>query len=314
MGPFTDRGDKLFEIGRYEQAAGAYTQQLAHTPNDPLAHAQLALCQSLMDQHRDALESAEQSVALGPDLAFCHHALAIVIYNDFEWQGRRRFGICFTDRQQTAQRLAPAMDAIDEALRLEPEAAPFWLFRGQILNAMQRHREAMDAVTEALNLDPNDAEALVWRGELQAKLGELDASEATLKASLAMHPENAHAHVRYGWTMLRRGRVHDAFDRFREALRLDPTLASAQEGLHHAVQSMNRFYRGMTRFNLWLENLTRPRRWACLAIAMAAVAVLAVGGSRLHPIIPDLIMGLGVLVGLVFAVGYGLGGQRHGPG
>ncbi len=60
-----------------------------------------------------------------------------------------------------AGRYAEALEAFDEAIRLDPAAAIAWNNKGSTLNGLGRHAAALEALNEAIRLDP--ADAIAWR-------------------------------------------------------------------------------------------------------------------------------------------------------
>ena len=63
------------------------------------------------------------------------------------------------------------------------------------------------------------------------KNGAIPTGTALLEENLRAHPASARAHFGVGRAYRAAGREADAVDRFREALRLDPSLSAARDAL-----------------------------------------------------------------------------------
>ena len=58
MSQHFQRGQLLFEQGRYEQAIGEFQLHLGQQAEDPLTHSLMALCFTRLDKLREATEHA----------------------------------------------------------------------------------------------------------------------------------------------------------------------------------------------------------------------------------------------------------------
>ncbi len=56
-----------------------------------------------------------------------------------------------------AGRYTEALQAFDEAIRLDPNGSDPWNSKGSVLLDLGRYNEALQAFEEAIRLDPNDA-------------------------------------------------------------------------------------------------------------------------------------------------------------
>jgi tetratricopeptide (TPR) repeat protein len=69
-------------------------------------------------------------------------------------------------------RYREALSSFEQALRLNPNSHEAWIFRAVMLIHLQRYGEAVDSCDRALELRPNDREALVFRGAALSHLGQ----------------------------------------------------------------------------------------------------------------------------------------------
>jgi len=132
----------------------------------------------------DALPFFQRAVELDPTFAAGHAAVATAaawrfFYEDpvAEWEQR-------------------ANQAIDTALRLDPNLADAYVARGNLLWTQPRHFPHAKAIQEyrrAIALNPNLAEAHVALGRLYSHVGLLDEAREALTLAAALDPANTEA-------------------------------------------------------------------------------------------------------------------------
>lgn len=229
------RAQMLIERSRYEQAIGELQRHLADDPNNPLVHAQLALCLSELKKHQEATEAAGRAVHLAPDLAFSHYVLAETYY--------------------ARNRLPQALAAANESIRLDPEDADHWGLLARIHFASSRWRPALEAVEKGLEIDPENVACANLRAMCLVKLGRRGEAGATIDTALARDPENALSHANQGWTLLEQRRPQQAMEHFRESLRINPELEWARLGIVEAMKARHGVYRWLLMWFFWMSRL-----------------------------------------------------------
>ena len=80
MSAFLERALLLYQQGRVDLAERELHQELSEDPNEPWAHALLALCLLRRGQKAQATQSAQQAVGLAPEASFVHYVLATVLH------------------------------------------------------------------------------------------------------------------------------------------------------------------------------------------------------------------------------------------
>lgn len=73
-----------------------------------------------------------------------------------------------------------------------------------------------------------------------------------------------------GWILLARNEPGPALDCFVDALRLDPTLAAAREGLREALKARSYLYRGMLLYYTWTARLSLPSQGVFIGATLVA--------------------------------------------
>jgi len=189
----------------------------------------------------DATAEAQQAVGLAPDLPYAHYALAFVLYKR-NW-------------------LDEAQKAAAEAVRLESFNPNHFCLLGSIELERRNWPTALAQADRALQIDPGNTWATNLRAMALVKLGRRDEAATTMGQALARDPENATSHANQGWTLLHRGDHKQARIHFREALRLDPTLDWAKQGMVEALKSGFWPYKLLLLFWLWMARVSARLRW-----------------------------------------------------
>ncbi len=241
MSAHLGRAQILLEQSRFELAEKELRIELADDPDHPLAHALLALCLARAKNFKEAMSEAKLAIHLGPDLAFGHYVLASVL-DDQE---------CYNE----------AEDAVQEALRLDPEDPDYFAMLSQIKLNQRRWPEALEAAERGLQLDSEHVSCTNLRAIALVKLNRKEEAGATIATALAREPENAISHANQGWTLLQRNESEKAMEHFREALRLNPELDWAREGIVEALKARHFIYRIMLGYFFWMSRLSSRAQW-----------------------------------------------------
>ncbi|CAB4947319.1 unannotated protein [freshwater metagenome] len=170
-----ERAAALSDVGRHADAEALLRRALATDPEDAGLQAALAHVLLALGRSTEALEHAERTIALAPEVGYGHALRSIALGTDLR---RRREAV---DAAREAVRLDPedpschqilavaclrsrwwpeALDAADRAIALDPEDADAHGVRGAALMGSGRPAEAEDAYREALRLAPEDGDAL----------------------------------------------------------------------------------------------------------------------------------------------------------
>ncbi len=231
----------LLQQKRYKEAESFLRSVLFENPNDPEAHALLAFALFEQERKDDALREAQAAVRCAPDDPIGHHAGAIVL--------------------MVMGKYDEALSAIRTAIRLSPLVPDYYAVMGNIYLFQRRWQEALDAAETGLRFDAEDIPCNNIRAMALVKLGRKDEAGQNLEAVLALNPENALTHANQGWALLHGGQHAQALEHFREALRLNPQLTWAREGVVEALKARNPIYWVMLRYFLWMSRLSGGARW-----------------------------------------------------
>ncbi|MEW5928077.1 MAG: BTAD domain-containing putative transcriptional regulator [Gemmatimonadota bacterium] len=185
-----------------EEAVGHFRRALERDPAYALAHIGLADAYNMLgafdygvhppgEIYPRAREAAARALALRPDLAEAHTALANVLLNyEWDWEGAAR--------------------AFRRALGLNPGYAVAYHWYSLYLGAVGRHAEALDAVRRARELDPM---SLVMGTALARQLyfaRDLGGAAREYRAVLAAEPGFLPARLGLGVTLAQAGAAGEA--------------------------------------------------------------------------------------------------------
>jgi tetratricopeptide (TPR) repeat protein len=258
---------QLLAVGQSRRARELATGLVARAPDDPAAHHVLGLVLVSLHELEAAQAAADETVRLAPDIDSGHSLRGQVLLL------RGRF--------------AEAERAVREALSLDPAESHTHLLRARLLLACERYFPAQEAVEAALRLDPDVAEAHQLRAILLLKLqpGRWQISEDTARRAVELDPDDADGHAVLGMVYLKSQRQHEAEERFRAALTIDPTNSLALHGLAEALMAQSPLYRPFLRFSLLLERSGTGVQLAVIAglwaLVNAAVPLLRSGAPPL---------------------------------
>ncbi|MGH9754608.1 MAG: tetratricopeptide repeat protein [Blastocatellia bacterium] len=244
MSTHIERARLLIHQSRYELATKELQKALAADPDDPVAHALMAVCLAEQKKFDQAYGEARQAATLAPDLPYTQYVLAYVRFQqDF---------------------LLEAEQSINKALQLDPWDADHFALLAQIKYQQKKWRDALEAAESGLEVEAEHLTCANLRAMALNQLGRGDEAGQTLEDALARDPENAFTHANQGWTALQRGEARKALEHFREALRLDPTNDWARSGMVEALKARYFVYRLMLKYYFFMSRLSGRSQWFVL--------------------------------------------------
>ena len=121
-----------------------------------------------------------------------------------------------------------AINAYDEALRLNPSSVGAYNNRGFSKAKIGRFDEAIADYDEALRLDPDSVKAYYNRGNSKAEVGRFDEAIADYDEALRLNPDDANAYNNRGLVKLQLRRIDEARQDFETALNLAQAMGNAE--------------------------------------------------------------------------------------
>lgn len=126
---------------------------------------------------------------------------------------------------------AQARTRLEAATKIDPLSFDVALVLGRVLEAENRTMEAMAAYDRAIALNPANPRARMLLVGAASRAGRLDLAEQQLQQLLAMGYQPSRTHFALGRIAHLRGQLDVAERHYREALRLEPGLAMAEQAL-----------------------------------------------------------------------------------
>jgi superkiller protein 3 len=136
-------------------------------------------------------------------------------------------------------RYADAEASIAAGIRVAPAFAALWVTRAYVLQAQQQYANALEAIEEAARLEPLDADSRANHALLLARNGKLQAARDVL-ASLAGQTPAGAAWNQVGVEEFKAGRVSEAEASYRRATESDPGLVISWLNLAALLQQTGR--------------------------------------------------------------------------
>jgi predicted Zn-dependent protease len=245
------RAATLYNLHRYAEAEKAFREVLISQPGDAWAHAFLARAignQQKKERWEEALREAQAAVHADPNFAEGYISLAMVKFYRSPGQ---------------------AEQALNDAIRLEPENPQFYALLAQLYLFTDQHAKALDAALAGRLIDPQNVACANTHAVALMRLGRGKDARRVIFEALRGNPEDAQAHAARGWSLLAEGQNELARVSFSEALRLDPRLENAREGLVEAFKARFSIYALLLRFLLFWEQ----RPWYIRGVIVVGAVV-----------------------------------------
>lgn len=218
------RGADQLAAGKPRHAEGTIRAVIQEFPESASARALLAM--ALADQNRghEALHAADDAIRLNPRLALAHAARACALEaQHMPWEAEME------SRQAVA--LAPTDPNRHSDL-------------AGIVGRAGRYGEALDITARGLSLNPQHLPSIHCRALALVSLGRSDEAQEVLGSALLEDPDLAQLHASIGLALEGRGDTARAGAAYREALRLDPMVAPARDGLRRLSSRHRRLLPG----------------------------------------------------------------------
>jgi Flp pilus assembly protein TadD len=141
---------------------------------------------------------------------------------------------------QQAGRMAQAVEAYRQLLKLNPNIPEVCNNLGIALASQRKFGEAIDAYRQALALRPRYFEVLNNLGATLQKLGRHDEAISVYREALQLNPNTAALHNNLGNALQESGRLDQAILSLRRALVLQPNFPQASSNLGHALSAQDK--------------------------------------------------------------------------
>lgn len=226
---------QLLQLERYEEAKLKFLAVLNEDPSDPIVLSHLAWCERNLGDKKLGYVRIKEAMGAGPDELFPAYLHGLMLVED--------------DKDREAIKIAQGI------LETDPEYDGAWAILAAAYYGRSQWKKAIAAAERCLALDPENDWALRIRTAALSIVGKTDEAEAASLEELALDAASPHAHISRGYAKLHGGEVRAAAESFREAIRLDPSIDAAREGMKEALRGIFPPYRWVQAFHLFQTRL-----------------------------------------------------------
>lgn len=208
------------QMNEVDEAIHVLSSGLKNNPDNFQLHYNLGLALKLKDDNVAAIAELEAAAKLNPSAHEPHYTLGILYMEDGRYE-------------EAARELSLAM-------KLHPANGDGWATLGSVYRKMNKLPEAADALREAIRQMPDQPDPHLTLATVLAEQGDAGGAAAERKKGadlerVTMKRQRATMSTNSGNSLLQKGQVADAIERYQQALSEDPDYADAHRGLAKAL-------------------------------------------------------------------------------
>ena len=247
-------GFALLHAGNAKDAIPFLERALKQSPEDATAHENLAAAYLQMNEVDEAIRVLSSGIKANPQNFPLHYNLGLALklkddsaaipelqaaakLNPSAYEPHYTLGILYMQDGQYD-------DAARElllAMKLHPDNADGWATLGSLYRKMNKLPEAADALREAIRQMPDQPDPHLTLATVLAQQGlAADAAAERKKGAelerVTMNRQRATVSTNSGNSLLQKGQVADAIERYQQALADDPQYSEAHRGLANALE------------------------------------------------------------------------------
>jgi tetratricopeptide (TPR) repeat protein len=262
-----DRGNKLFELGDYEQAITSYKKALEIKPNYYEAWVTRGVALFRLEKYKEAIASYEKALEIEFN---CYHAWAMrgdALLNLGEYEMTiTSYSLAleiepenyhaWANRGDALFRLGRYEEAIasyDQALKIKPDYYEAWTNRGHALSNLGRYEEAITSYDQALEIEPNFYVAWVNRGDALFNLGEYKGAIRSVDKALEIRLDCYQAWGTRGVALSNLGEYKEAIASYDQALKIKHDYYEACYNRGVTLRDLERYEEAITSYEKALE-------------------------------------------------------------
>lgn len=198
---YTETGQVLFELERFDEAAREFQSAIMLNPTDSFSLNCLAVTQSMRGNFDEAMVSFQTAIQVDPENA----------------ELRNNLGLNYSHQKKFAQ----AADCFREAVRLNENELMYHLRLARVLAVRNDYAEAFSAVSRCLDKDPAHVEALVLSGDILVRLRRFEDAIDHYDRSIIVSPRGD-VYRKIGNIHLKLAQSSKAKECFLQAARIEP--------------------------------------------------------------------------------------------
>ena len=150
-----DKGNCLLCLNRVNEAIAYVDEALKIEPHDKITLHAKGLCLNALGQYENAIEYFDRGLQIHPDDDQ---------FLDLEMVQQVQLLLNKSQALMKLKKYQPALDCINEALRLYPKLPECLIFKGDMLRELGKNHEALECFDKAISINPRAAETWCKRG------------------------------------------------------------------------------------------------------------------------------------------------------
>lgn len=223
---WVDKGDVLYDMGRYYEAARAYDRSLGINAEQPDLLTKKGIMHETLHDYGSALLCYTRALRLEPEDAMAAtkkaHCLLHVGGRGGEDPVAESISMC--------EKIIKDDDGDIDVLRVYYEA----------LCLAGRNSDALAVATRLLEIDADDSDHWTFRSEQLCELGRHDAALSAADGAIRSDPSSAQARAARGAALAGLGRHAEALESFDDAISLDPGRGQTWSGRAASLAALGR--------------------------------------------------------------------------
>lgn len=243
----------LMNRNLYDAAIKEFRDVLTAEPENPVAHAQLALCLLHNKKLFSALEEAKRALAANPELPLAHLAMSLILTSLDDPKG--------------------AEDALKEVLRIDPENTDALEIRCVIAMRQRNPKDLKQSADMLLSSQPNALNTHVFLSRAAEMSGDGVNAEKHARTALEIQANDKSGHEAIGWAFLKQKKFQEAKDAALSAMYLAPESASAHALIAAIEMQRNRLTGWFHRMGYKINTLSIEATFKWLAPLMIVYLV-----------------------------------------
>ena len=202
-------GIGLLEKGKYKEAAAAFRQVTALSPDNVDAYNMMAQAQTKLGNNKEAIKAYTLSLKIDRNQSNVHTSLANIYIDEKNYAAAEKSlkAASFADPTDPVphytrghlllqqERHSEAESAFRQTIRLAPRDGNAYYGLGTALNAQGRHSEAIIQLQRALELKRDSAPSFKELGVAYAALGDTDKVEEQISALKSLETAQANGFI-----------------------------------------------------------------------------------------------------------------------
>ncbi|MDD4750105.1 MAG: tetratricopeptide repeat protein [Methanosarcinaceae archaeon] len=237
-----NKGIILLKLNKYDKALKAFDKAIEIKPEYGAAWCNKGVALGELQRGEDALEAFNKAIEFEPEdaLAWCNKGIVLIELERY-WEALEASKKAVDLNQKSAFPLAieglslkklkmyeEAMETFEKAIKIDdPENFYAWVFKGDLLNELNRYEKAREIYKTATEYYPENAFTWVAKGDFYLNLGIYNYSLKFYEKAISLEPKNPLllvriARVKKGISLLKLKKYHEAQEALNKAFNYDP--------------------------------------------------------------------------------------------